>query len=66
MVDSLCKLELEGDAGKYEMEAEADNTWIYGRKQSPIDRLLAKFKEVTKYEAGVKWLIENASDDLIE
>ena len=53
-------------AYKYEMEAEADNTWVYGREKDPIDRLLAKFQEATKDEAGIKRLIENADDDLLE
>jgi hypothetical protein len=66
LVDALCKLELKDDAGKYEMEAEADNTWVYGREKAPIDRLLARFQEVTKDKAGVKMLIENANDDLME
>ena len=66
LVDSLCKLELEEDAGKYEMEAEADNTWVYGREKAPIDRLLAKFEQATADEAGVTRLIENADVDLIE
>lgn len=66
LVDSLCKLELRGDAGKYEMEAEADNTWVHGREKAPIDRLLAKFQEATKDAAGVERLIANADDDLLE
>jgi hypothetical protein len=66
LVDALCKLELKDDSGKYEMEAEADNTWVYGREKAPIDRLLAKFLEATKDEAGIRRLIENASYDLME
>jgi hypothetical protein len=66
LVDALCKLELKDDAGKYEMEAEADNTWVYGREKAPIDRLLARFREATKDKDGVKRLIEYASDDLME
>jgi hypothetical protein len=66
LVEALCKLELKDDAGKYEMEAEADNTWVYGREKAPIDRLLARFQEVTIDEAGVNRLIEHASDDLME
>ena len=66
LVDSLCRLELKDDEGKYEMEAEADNTWVYGREKAPVDRLLAKFAEISKDEAGVSKLIKNASDELME
>ena len=66
LVDSLCKLDLKDDIENYEMEAEADNTWVYGREKAPIDRLLERFQEATKDEAGVKRLIENASDELME
>jgi len=66
LVDALFKLELADEAGEYEMEAEADNTWVYGREKAPIDRLLAKFREVTKDAAGLKHLIENANADLLE
>jgi hypothetical protein len=66
LVDSLCRLELKDDAGKYEMEAEADNTWVYGKEKAPIDRLLAGFAEATKDEAGIRRLIDHASDDLME
>jgi hypothetical protein len=48
------------------MEAEADNTWVYGREKAPIDRLLAAFEQATADEAGVRRLIENADADLME
>ncbi len=64
LVSSLCKLELQDDAGKYQMEAEADNTWVYGREKAPIDRLLARFDQVAASKEGVRKLIENAGDDL--
>jgi hypothetical protein len=66
LVDALCRLELPNDASKYQMEAEADNTWVYGPEKAPIERLVATFDQVTKDEAGVKRLIEHASDDLLE
>jgi hypothetical protein len=68
LVDSLCKLELKEDTGKYRMEAEAgaENTWVYGREKAPIDRLLVAFDGATKDEASVKRLVANASDDLME
>jgi hypothetical protein len=66
LVDSLYRLELGDDAGKYQMEAEADNTWVYGPEKAPIDRLLERFRAVTKDEAGVERLIEHASDELME
>jgi hypothetical protein len=66
LVDSLCKLELENNAEQYEMEAEADNTWVYSREKHPINRLIEKFGEATKDERGVRRLIENASHDLLE
>ena len=64
LLGSLCELELKDDAGKYQMEAEADNAWVYGREKAPIDRLLASFNQAIADEAGVRRLIENASDDL--
>lgn len=66
LVDSLCKLELQADAGKYEMEAEADNTWVYGREKASIDRLLAAFKQATADGAGIRRLVEHADVDLME
>jgi hypothetical protein len=66
LVDSLCKLELQEDAGKYHMEAEADNTWVYGTDKTAIDRLLAAFEGATENAAGVKRLIANASEALME
>ena len=66
LVDSLCRLDLLDDKGKYEMEAEADNTWVYGRDKAPIDRLVAKFKECASDETGIRRLMENASKDLLE
>ena len=44
LVDSLCRLKLQDDIGKYEIEAEADNTWVYGREKEPIDRLVEKLR----------------------
>jgi hypothetical protein len=66
LVDSLCRLELMEDLGKVEMEAEADNTWVYSREKAPIDRLIAAFEQATADEAGVRRLIENADVDLME
>jgi len=66
LVDSLCRLKLQDDIGKYKMEAEADNAWVYGRKKEPIDRLIEKFKEMTADEDGLKKLIENASSDMLD
>lgn len=66
LVESLCRLELSEDQGKYEMEAEADNTWVYGRDKSAVDRLVAKFNDCTKDEAGVQRLIKNGSEDYLE
>ena len=48
------------------MEAEADNTWVYGRDKAPIDRLVAKFNECARDEAGIRRLIKNASKDMLE
>ncbi|MCJ7701849.1 MAG: immunity 51 family protein [Anaerolineales bacterium] len=66
LVDSLCRLKLQEDTGKYLMEAEADNTWVYGREKEPIDRLVDEFREMTADEAGVKRLIENASSGMLD
>jgi len=66
LVDSLCRLELGDEAAQIQMEAEADNAWVYGPQKAAIDRLLAKFAQVTQDEAGVKRLIEHASKDLLE
>jgi len=66
LVDALCRLDLGDDAGQYQMEAEADNTWVYSREQAPIERLLAKFREAAQNQAGIQRLIEHARDELLE
>ena len=66
LVDSLCRLELGDDAARVQMEAEADNAWVYGPEKAPIDRLLVTFEQATQDEAGVRRLVEHASDDLME
>lgn len=66
LVDSLCRLELQDDLGKYVMEAEADNTWVYGREKEPITRLVEKFKSAIADEAGIKKLIDHANPDMLE
>ena len=66
LVDALCRLKLKADAGKYQMEAEADNTWVYGRELEPINRLVAAFRLMTADEASLKILIESASRSLLE
>jgi hypothetical protein len=66
LVESLCKLTLKDVIDKYEMEAEVDNTWVYSREKQPIDRLIEAFREATNSEDGIKHLIDNASDELME
>ncbi len=65
LVESLRRTELH-DKDQYEMEAEADNTWVYGPKKKPIDCLLSAFAAATATEEGVLKLIENASDEFME
>lgn len=66
LIDSLCRAELKEDRKKYQMEAEADNAWVYGRDKEAMDRFVQKFKAVTKTEAGVQQLINKASKKLLE
>ena len=66
LVEALCRLELGDDAGRVQIEAEADNAWVYGPEKAPIDRLLAKFDQLTQAEAGIRRLIEHADDNLLE
>ena len=65
LVESLRRTQLK-DIGQYEMEAEADNTWIYGPKKEPIERFLVAFESSTATEEGVLALIEKSSKKLME
>ncbi|MCP4140848.1 MAG: hypothetical protein GY755_11255 [Chloroflexi bacterium] len=66
LVHSLCELEFKEDVNNIEMEAEADNTWVYSREKHLIDQLLEKFEEISKAEKGIQKLIKYGSSDLLE
>ena len=66
LIDSMCRLDLTTDAGKYEMEAEADNAWVYGQDKDAIERLIAKFEECTANADGINRLIENGDEEILE
>jgi hypothetical protein len=66
LLHSLGNLEFKDEINSIEMEAEADNAWVYSRQKPLTDEFLSKFEEIAKTEKGIKKLIEHASSDLIE
>lgn len=66
LLHSLANLEFKEKSKEIEMEAEADNAWVYSRQKAFIAEFLHKFDEIAKTEAGIKKLIKHASNDLIE
>jgi hypothetical protein len=66
LVNALCKSEMPEELNKIEMEAEADNTWVYSREKKLIDDLIEKFVESTRNVDNVKRLLKYANPELLE